>query len=398
MKCQELSGEISAYLDGEMNEAERQHFEEHLRACDSCRRELQEMEMVVAACRDLGMEDPPPEFHERIAKALESSGRQAGLRKVAALWSGSRWKALAAVAAVLVVVVASGTLLQLLPIGGMGSTAKDAGWAPAAPVEEPRSGLMADEFYSKSLEAEEGLGGEQGGYSGYQGGAAPQVGSATVSFDRKIIKSANLQLEVLNEEFAAAKQAVVSITQASGGYVQESAQWEAPYGANARFMLRVPEQGFLSVLEELRHLGKVTHEQIGGRDVTEEYVDVESRLKSLRVHEQRLLDILAKAQNVDELLRIESELSRVRSEIESLTGRLNYLGSMVSLATIEVNLTSVKEVTPKEPTLWDQVVAAFLKTLKALADFVTRTVIFLSGAAPVLLILAAVWYLVRRRK
>ncbi|MEW6082208.1 MAG: DUF4349 domain-containing protein [Bacillota bacterium] len=394
MKCQELPGDISSYLDGEMSETEIECFREHLRGCESCRRELKEMETLVTACRDLGMEDPPPDFHESLAKALESSGRQAGLHKVFALWSGSRHKALvavAAVAAVLVMGVASGTILQLLPIGGMGSTAQEPGRAPA-PVEDSRSGLGADESYSKEL-AEIG----EESYSTYQD-SAPQVGSATVSFDRKIIKSASLQVEVLNEEFAGAKQAVVSITLASGGYIQESAQWEAPYGENARFVLRVPEEGFLPVLEELRRLGKVTHEQVGGTDVTEEYVDVESRLKSLKVHEQRLLDILAKAQNVDELLRIESELSRVRSEIEGLTGRLNYLGSMVALATIEVNLASVEEVTPKEPTLWDQVVLAFLKTLKALADFATKTVVFLSGAAPVVLILVAVWYLIRRRK
>lgn len=386
MRCTEVWEAISAYIDGELDEGEKLKIEEHLQGCEDCRRQLYEMQAVASACRALGMEEPPPDFHERLKTRLASK-RTGHLSRLAAVWSTSRYKGLA-VAAVLIIALASGTLWQMVT-APMGSSVR---------MDESSYGLAPEEALPEMERADSVSFDETPRDKGYSKVlSSPQLGTVA-SFDRKIIKSANVQMEIQEEDFSEAQQAVGGITQSVGGFIQESTRWEAPHGANARFVLRVPENSFMGVLEELSKLGKVTSENVGGQDITEEYVDIESRLNSLRVHESRLLDILAKAQNVDELLRIESELSRIRSEIESLTGRLNYLGSLVAMSTIEVNMISVKEVTPKEPTLWDEVVAAFLRTVRALADMATRTLVFLSSAAPVLLVLAVVWYLIKRRR
>ena len=166
-----------------------------------------------------------------------------------------------------------------------------------------------------------------------------------------------------------------------------------------RLVIRVPESSFNQALETVKKLGRARGERVTGQDVTEEYIDVESRLGALRVHETRLLELLGQAKSVDDLLRVESELVRVRTDIEALTRRMRYLERMVSYSTLEVSLRETEDlgVSPAER-LWRRVVEAFLKTLQAVAEMAAKLVVFAASAAPVIAIAAGAWYLYRLRK
>jgi hypothetical protein len=103
---------------------------------------------------------------------------------------------------------------------------------------------------------------------------------------------------------------------------------------------RVPAERFNEALDQLRGLAvEVDRESISGQDVTEEYVDLQARLGSLRAAEERLLEIMANAQNTADLLQAEQQLTIRQAEIESIEGRLQYLEQSVALSLINVNFT-----------------------------------------------------------
>jgi hypothetical protein len=102
-------------------------------------------------------------------------------------------------------------------------------------------------------------------------------------------------------------------------------------------------------MERLEGLGEVQNRNVGSEDVSERFIDMEARLKSALRQEESLLSLLKRAQQVSEILTIERELTRVRSEIERLQGQLNFLERRVELATISVSLFPPQEEVPEPP-------------------------------------------------
>ncbi len=172
-----------------------------------------------------------------------------------------------------------------------------------------------------------------------------EAGETTVI--RKVITTGDLAIEV--DDASAAVDEIISITQAAGGFVSSSSVYDNYYGENTGkagyVTVRIPQSGFTLVMGEIEALGTVTSKSISGRDVTEEYVDLSARLGNLERQELRLLEILNMTTTVDEVLDVERELGRVRGEIESLTGRLNYLNDRVDLSTINVRVSEPRPIT-----------------------------------------------------
>jgi len=161
--------------------------------------------------------------------------------------------------------------------------------------------------------------------------------TAEPQIDRKVIKTAYIKLEV--SDFDAAASEVERLAYEAGGYISESNSYVTPSNhRRGTITIRVPESSFGSIIQEIRKLGKVVSYSSSGRDVTEEYIDLEARLRNLRRQEERLLEILDRAESVEDVLEVERELGRVRGEIERLEGRLRYLNNRVEFATITVEL------------------------------------------------------------
>jgi predicted nuclease with TOPRIM domain len=91
-------------------------------------------------------------------------------------------------------------------------------------------------------------------------------------------------------------------------------------------------------VSEIGTYGKVLDERTTSEDVTERYIDLKARLNNLQMEEQSLVELLAKTKTVDEILRVEQELARVRGEVESLQGQINYLDRNVAMSLITVSL------------------------------------------------------------
>ena len=169
--------------------------------------------------------------------------------------------------------------------------------------------------------------------------------------DRKIVRTATLELEV--EDVSAAVREVEGAAVAAGGFVSQSnvfvdAPTEPDGGGDgaprrtqtASVTIRVPTEAYSSVMSKLRGIAKeVRSERSEGSEVTEEYTDLEARLRNLEATEASYLELLTKAGEIADILLVQDRLNEVRLEIEQVQGRINVLDNLVDLATITVQLS-----------------------------------------------------------
>lgn len=188
---------------------------------------------------------------------------------------------------------------------------------------------------------EEALSDQAGGDDLASTAAAP----ATPEIGPNVIKTAELKLEVPKDEFRDAVTKATGAASSFGGFVLTTDVSETRSGT---IILRVPAENFDSVLGDLRSLGDLKGETISGRDVSEEFVDLQARLRNLEVQETVLLRLMDRAQTVSATIKVQRELSGVQMEIERLRGRIRFLDDQTSFSTITVNLVRA-DLAPPEP-------------------------------------------------
>jgi len=172
----------------------------------------------------------------------------------------------------------------------------------------------------------------------------PEAGRAEDK--RMVVYTAEVELKV--EELEEARAAVESKVRELGGYISESRSWSDRSGEWTRITAKIPVDHFESFISWVKKLGKLERESTRGYDVTMEYIDLQARLSNLKATEERLLKLLDRAETVEDVLKVEAELTRVRSEIESLEGRIKYLEHHTEMATVTVALHKPKP-TPLKP-------------------------------------------------
>jgi hypothetical protein len=151
---------------------------------------------------------------------------------------------------------------------------------------------------------------------------------------------ANLNIEV--EAVAAAAASLRAVAKKFDGIVVEDTLNEQPSGATARLTIRVPAESAEPFLDSLDGVGRVRSRQVSARDIGKEYFDAELRLENLLATMKRYEEILKQAKDVNEILRVEAELSRLRAEVEQTKGNLRWLGDRASRATVHVNLSGIR--------------------------------------------------------
>lgn len=123
----------------------------------------------------------------------------------------------------------------------------------------------------------------------------------------------------------------------SGGYISSDNIFNSDDRITQRIEIRVPSEKFDLLLSEISEKARnVDYKNVGIQDVTEEYIDVEARIRTKKELENRYRELLIKARTVEEILSIEKELGTLRSDIESIEGRLRYLSDQVSYSTLSV--------------------------------------------------------------
>lgn len=167
--------------------------------------------------------------------------------------------------------------------------------------------------------------------------AQPSPGSSVVSPTREMLDiEANVEMRV-----SSVKQTVKrlhALSQRVGGVVTAERVDSASTYGSATLTLRVPSGATQGVFEELEELGDVLNQTVSARDVSKEYFDATLRLSSLEATLRRYEEILTKADKVEEILRIEQELARLRAEIEQVKGNLRWLRDRTARATLHLSL------------------------------------------------------------
>jgi len=159
--------------------------------------------------------------------------------------------------------------------------------------------------------------------------------------DRRIVKTGYMTLEV--EDIAETMDKVAEMADEFSGYVVSSYKYESERRTEGRIIIRVPSEKFEEAFAGLRQLAiAVPYETTTAEDVTEEYVDLEAQLSNLLATEAQYLALLEKAENVEEMLMVQKELSKVRGEIERIEGRMKYLEQTSETSLIEVNVQQTK--------------------------------------------------------
>ncbi len=157
--------------------------------------------------------------------------------------------------------------------------------------------------------------------------------------NQRIIKTGSVDMS--SNDVNATVIAVTSLAEAREGFVQSSSASDDSTGRTSAFItIRVPVEIFEKTITDIKTLGvHVYSESSTGEDVTEQYTDVSARLTAAKAQEEQYLVILKTAESVDDVLAVQEHLARVRSDIESLQGQINYLASRTSLATINVTIS-----------------------------------------------------------
>ena len=163
--------------------------------------------------------------------------------------------------------------------------------------------------------------------------------------DRKIIRNAELDLEAESPEDAQRK--ITSIAELKGGFVVDSKQSTSEITSNSRDIVsvtvRVPSERFSETLSDIRNVStRVVLETVKGQDVTEEFIDIEAQIRAKKALEQQFMEIMKRANTVNEALTVQGQLADVRGDIERVEGRKRFLENQSSLSTIKIRVQTAK--------------------------------------------------------
>lgn len=227
-----------------------------------------------------------------------------------------------------------------------------------------------------------------------EGVAAEELAVSEVNLptgERRVIRNAQISLEVEEGKFSETFDRIVLLAESVGGWVSssDSQAWEGEL-ASGTVVIKVPAKSFTSVLTQIKTMGKILNINIQGSDVTQEYVDLESRLRNLKAQERILLELMGKAETIQDTIAVQTQLSYVQEEIEVIKGRMQYLDDLVAFSTIQVYLKE-PEVEEREPIEWG-FGDAFYSALQMFVEVIQGVIVFLGAILP-LVILGFVIYL-----
>jgi hypothetical protein len=381
----EIENWLAADLHGELSTNERSALHAHLVDCGACRKTHQEIKLMNRILEEtFAQQKPDPAFEQRILAGFRNRVPQrSGLVKLLIDLMRLRATQIAAVVAVLLGLVQIGRMITGEPLtvprareryaeveagapqppelrpsqaGALGRSDGIAAGRPQdlaleapAPPPATRSKFHqenkaaaatvapAKAAQSKSGDVEAFVAKENAAV-GEEAAQSPQEPPAPPLSNRKLIRNATVELEIVS--FDNAVQKITVIANEEHGYVATTdSEKQANGKLRGQVVVKVLPENLDRLLQKIRSLGELRNQILGTEDVTKAYFDTDARLKNAHVMEQRLIEMLkTKTGKVSDLLQVEKELGRVREDIEKMQGELKYWDSQVQFATVTMSL------------------------------------------------------------
>ncbi|MCR5108576.1 MAG: DUF4349 domain-containing protein [Lachnospiraceae bacterium] len=215
------------------------------------------------------------------------------------------------------------------------------------------------------------------------------------SSSRKLVKTVNMTLET--EEFDALIENVKNKIDTLGGYAESmniSGRSQGSYDTRTAYITaRIPADKLVNFTESVSENSNVLSKNESAEDVTLNYVDMQSKVSSLKTEQERLNELIAEAEDIETLVALEERLAQVRYEIESYESRLRVMDNQVTYSTVYLDIREVTTYTPTvthEKTLGERMSEAFNDSLVNISEFFQDLAVAIVGSIPALLILAVV--------
>ena len=231
--------------------------------------------------------------------------------------------------------------------------------------------------------------------------------------ERLVIKNADLSITVDAPEEKIAE--ISALAASMGGHVVESNTYQSYASSGVQvpeghITIRVPSERLDAALAQIKaNVNEVNSENVSGEDVTDQYVDLESRLKAKKAAEAKLLEIMAQAETTEDTLAVYSQLQNIQSDIEVLTGQMNYYERSAAMSSISVRIIATEKSEPIEIGGWklgetaSEAVQNLIDYMQGFVRFLINFIIFILPVLitlflPVYLVFIGIRALVRRRR
>lgn len=233
--------------------------------------------------------------------------------------------------------------------------------------------------------------------------------SLASDLNRKIIKKGNLEIET--KQFDQTINDIFKKIEAEGGFVENcdisgSSLYASRSYRHANMTVRMPQKAFDMFINTADRFGNIVRRGIEAQDITDVYVDTETRMKTLEVRRDRLMALMEQSGSLEELFKIEQELANVNYEIETLKGTLDKYDSLIDFATIQITVSEVeryKEM-PKPVTFGEKIIGTFKNSIRSLAQLGKGFVLVVVAAVPYLIVIGVpigivilIWRKMRRK-
>jgi len=299
----------------------------------------------------------------------------------------------------LLFIIAAAMLITTMVLAGCGADASPA-MEGAEEAEYSRDkGIVVGEVQEEAVsEAQEGEYAAEAP-SDEAANVEAQYGETAIAGDRKVIKNAYISMEIKSGSFEKTMFELTAMAEQGGGFIASSESYSDSEGniTSGNITMRVPSNKYNSIMEKVKEMGTIESISSSGQDVTQEYVDLESRLRNFEAQEEVLLDLLEQSKRVSDMLEVQRELSNVRGEIEVIKGRMTYLDDLVSFSTISVYFHEPEPITVAGWGFLD----ALKRGLRGAVNVFNGIMMFLIASSPVWIfigiVLIIVWQSIRAR-
>ena len=288
------------------------------------------------------------------------------------------------------------TLMLLSLLAGCGSKSANESYDTSSSY-----GTNGDSDYDPKAPASNDEGYWDGGDMSYD---AQEGESTNIPRDTKMIYRANLDLETT--DYDTSENAIRTLVKSCGGYFESRSLNNGSRGYRyGEFTVRVPSGEFEHFCSQIGELCHVTYQSSSAENITEDYYDVDSRLKTAQIKLERLQELLKKAESMEDIITIESAIGDVEYQIESLTGTLRHYDALVDYSTVYLTLSETYKLTENDSaplTFGSRLMQALSGGLRRAGNFLEDFILAIASAWVFLLVLLALVIvftrIARRRK